>query len=204
MVRRRSGWSRGPSARSGSRGSSRASSASGERRAVRAAAGSIASGSPSARSQMATTAAAFSGVRLNAALAASARSTNRRTASIAINSASGGSGVASRPLGDCRGNASGGTAKTRSPERWSAARLVTSSVNHGHAARSSDKAGPAEVNCSKLSRMSSVSRSRRYCRKRSAGGFSSPPRISSARTIAASTRSGSRTAASGTNAAPSP
>ena len=79
-VRCRAGASRVPPVSRGSRCSNRASSACGGRIRTRAAASSMASGSPSRRWQISATAGAFSLSRVNPGLTAWARSTKRRTA----------------------------------------------------------------------------------------------------------------------------
>src|SRR5262249_32137776 len=75
------------------------SSARGSSSRVRAAASSIASGRPSRRRQISTTAAAFSRVRAKPGRTARARSTNSVTAGEAVSSAT---GAASALAGSCR------------------------------------------------------------------------------------------------------
>ena len=89
----------------------------------RAAASSIASGSPSSRLQISATAAAFLGEAKSGAACARVRRTGARPRSWRAARAAAGAG---RP-----GSASGGTGNSRSPARRSGARLVTSRCSRG-------------------------------------------------------------------------
>ena len=101
------------------------------------------------------------------------------------------------------GHASGGTGNSRSPRTRSAARLVTSAVTRGAACSSSSTQWAAGRTCSKLSRMSSRSRSRRAFASRSTSGRSPSSRMPSVRAIAAGTASGCIVGARSTKATPS-
>ena len=89
MVRSRSGWSRGPPV-SGKRSSNRVSNAASGRWAMRAAASSMANGSPSSLRQIAVTAAALVSVSSKSGLVACARATNNRVAAAASTSSTDG------------------------------------------------------------------------------------------------------------------
>ena len=116
----------------GNRCSRRLSSASGGNIEMRAAASSIASGSPSSRVQIAAIVALFSGVSVNAASTARARSQNSSTASFWSLP----SDVEKESTGICH-----------SPERPSASRLVMSICNRGQSRRRSEttKLAPGEM-----------------------------------------------------------
>ena len=115
---------------------------------MRAAASSMASGSPSRRAQMAATAAALSAPRTKSGRTAWARSMNRATASFAAR-------PARSPARCGSGRARGWTGYSRSPARWRTSRLVTSTLRPEHRASSSWTTGAAGTTCSKLSRTSS-------------------------------------------------
>ena len=95
-------------------------------------------------------------------------------------------------------SARGGTAKSYSPERWSAARLVLSTLRCPHAARRSLTSGAATSRCSKLSRMSSSRFSFREAKMRSRSGGPPVSRMPSVCAMAGTIRPGSCNAASGT------
>ena len=175
---------------------SRAANSLGVRCRTLAAASSIASGRPSRRRQMASTAAAFASVRLKSGRAAWARLTKSRTAGDKLAR----SAVVASAAG---GNGRGGTGKACSPETRSNARLVTKHVRCGHRARSSATSGAASTTCSKLSRMSRASLLCKKCAIPSRSDRWPASRTSSACAIAERTRAGSRIEASGTNQMPS-
>jgi hypothetical protein len=85
MVRRRAGWSGAPPVNSGSRLSSLVRRAEGETTRSQAAASSIASGSPSSRRQISSTAAAFPASSLKSGRTWRARSTKSAIASYVDN-----------------------------------------------------------------------------------------------------------------------
>ena len=194
----RAGASRGPPVSKGRRRCRRASRAGGGSRRVRAAASSMARGSPSRRRQMCATSTAFPALRANPGSTARARSRNRRRASLRVRRASAprasrgapGSpqGVSSPPgspegsgcpspataaTSAGRGRGRGPTGSSCSPLRRSTARLVTRIVSCGQAARRRPTSGAAPCTRSKPSR---ISRRRRWRRKRatSAAAVSRP------------------------------
>ena len=116
---------------------------------VRAAASSMASGTPSSARTMPAMRAAVSSVMRNAGLIAVARSTNRSTALDSAASAGGASasGTASGPSSNVR------SARTRSGER-----LVTSSCSRGSSVIRRTRSPVASSTCSMLSTTSSMSR----------------------------------------------
>jgi len=192
----RAGRSRAPPVSSGSRRSRRASIAWGDSSRTRAAASSIASGSPSSRWQISATAGPLSSVRTKSGVIAAARSTKRATAANRDSASAAG--------GCCRsGRASGGTGRSCSPLSPSGARLVASTVSPGLAPSSSLTTVAAGRTCSKLSSTRSRRRVRRYSFRLSRTGR--PPRsgISSAWAIVAGTSAGSAIGASPTKWAPS-
>ncbi len=196
IVCRRAGTSRGPPVKSSSRCSSPASSAVGGSIRLRAAASSMASGSPSSRWQICATAAASSSVSVKSSRAARARATNRRTAGVSISTEREGSRARS-------GSASDGTTRLCSPLRCSTARLVVSIASCGQMASNSVTSGAASSTCSKLSKISRERLSRRNARSPTVRGRSPVSRTPSAPAIVAPTRAGSWTGARGTNQTPS-
>jgi hypothetical protein len=119
----------------GARSSRRAAICSAERTRTRAAASSMARGSPSRRAQICTTARALAAVRVKPGRAAAARSTNRRTASYDSTSTGGERGhrgVAGLPSGSS-GTVSGGTVHKSSPSTPKADRLVARIWSRGQA-----------------------------------------------------------------------
>ncbi len=196
MVRSRAGWSRAPPVSRGRRGSSRASRAWGARRLLRAAASSIASGSPSSRRHTSATAPAFAAVRVKAGATAWARVAKRRTA--AEVAAWSGDAVAGS------GSTSGGTGNWCSPATCRTARLVTSTVSRGQAIISPATVGAAAATCSNLSSRMSMSRRANEAARRSGSDRSPASRTPSAWAIAGSTSAGSASGARSTNQTPSP
>ena len=191
MLRRRVERSWGPPVSSGSIRSSRVSNSAGDSTFTRAAANSMASGSPSRRRQIVVTAAALSLVNANEG--AAARSTKRRTAGtleILV-----GSGAAASS-----GNASGATTNSRSSCRRSGEREVARTVRAGHSARTSATHSAAPGRCSRLSSTSSMRREWSAPRTTSSGDCW--PVVWRPKTVATSeaTSAGSLTAARGTNA----
>jgi hypothetical protein len=148
----REGKSRGPPVSNISRCSSRSSNACGVSSRTRAPASSIASGSPSRRTQISATAGAFSLVTSKSARTDCARSMNSATASYCETASCEAPGI---------GRASGGTWYSCSPESRSGARLVTSSLTRV-GEKTCRNSGAASRSCSKLS---STSRRRRPPRK---------------------------------------
>src|SRR5271165_2750554 len=140
----RSGRSRPPPVSSPSECSSRGKIASGGSSLTRAAASSMASGSPSSLRAMAATAGAFSSSRVNPGTAAAARSANRRTDAQAASNAAVGWSSSS-------GTASGGTGHSRSPETRSGERLLTRIRTALVSCSSRVTTGAPASRCSKLS-----------------------------------------------------
>ena len=192
-VRWRSGRSRPPADSRPSRSLSRATIAAGVRIRTRAAASSMASGRPSSRRTISATAAALSAVSVNPWRTAMARSRNRRTASEPA--------IASRSVAAAGGTGSGGTANSCSPAIRSGARLDTIIRSFGAPRRISATTGAPATTCSKLSRTMSAVRSPKCSTTRWSGvraGASSPTAVA----IEDAIRSGSVTAARGTNHTP--
>ncbi len=191
----RSGMSTVPVPRASSDRARRRKSASGLNSRVRAAANSIASGRPSRRRQISTTAVAFAAVRAKSWRAAPARSTNSATAGDEAISSSG-------TVAGFGGSGSGGTGYARSARNCNTVRLVARIATPGQRASSSSRSRAASTTCSRLSRMSS----QRPSPKRSttaSSGESVPTRSApTARPMPASTCSGSVNSASGTNTVP--
>ena len=104
----------------------------------------MASGSPSRRQQISTTAAALPSLSLKSGLTAAARCMNRDMAEYCGNTSRGGKDLKS-------GSSSGGTGNSCSSYTRRAARLVTRSLRLGAAAISSVSIGAAASTCSKLS-----------------------------------------------------
>ena len=181
------------------RSPSRAAICWGERMGIRAAASSIASGTPSSRTQISATAAAFSGARAKAGTRVRARSRKSATAgmpaSVCRSSTSPGSGR--------WGTGRGGTGKWCSQGTRSAMRLVTRQVSLAQAASRAARCGAAAETCSKLSRSSRAARSCRWSLRVSSVSRPGRSRRRNARAIAARTPAGSRTGARSTNQAPS-
>ena len=120
----------------------------------RGAASSSASGSPSRRRQISTTAAAFSSVSANEGSADTARSTNSCTAGDAATAFMSGSSES--------GSASGSTDRTHSPVTPSGSRLVARTCTPGHdARRRATSRAASSTMCSQLSKTSSSALSRR-------------------------------------------
>ena len=101
------------------------------------------------------------------------------------------------------GSARGGTGNSHSPERCSGARLVANTASWGQLERSSAMAGAADNTCSRLSSTSKRRRSRSSPVRVESTGRSPASWTPSSRAMAAGTRSGSVTVASGTKTAPS-
>ena len=164
---------------------------------ARAAASSMARGSPSRRRQICATAAAFSSPNANEGRTAWVRSTNNRIASLAAATAR----VTGLPAS---GSVSAGTSQARSPPIPSASRLVAMMRSRGQLfSNESASRAQASTRCSQLSSTSSASQSR------SASSRASPAdRMPSRRTPSASatwcgTSSGFDKGASSTQATPS-
>ena len=170
------------------------SSAAGGKTLIRAAASSIASGSPSTRLTMSATAGSVSAVRRKSGLMACARSVKSRTApDIPASSI--------RGRGACSG--SGATGNSRSPESRSPIRLVIRSVTPGQASRRSRSRGPAVTTCSKLSRTRSRRLSARTSIRRSRSDSVPMSRSPSAPAMVSRTRLGLAIGARLTKATPS-
>ena len=195
-VRCRSGRSRAPPVRSGSRRSRRASIAWGVSTFPRAAASSIASGRPSRRRQISATAAAFSSVSAKSGRTSMARWTKRATAGYTESSSAG----SRRPAS---GTGSGGTGCSCSPRRCSAARLVTTTLRPAQAPSSSAMAGAGGRICSKLSSRSSRRFSRTCSFKASSTGRLPTSRTPTVCAIVETTSAGSLIGASSTKKTPS-
>ena len=163
---------------------------------MRAAASSIASGSPSRRTQISATAGAFSLVTSKPGFTARARSMNSATASYCDSCASDG-----RLAGS--GRSSGGTGYSCSPETCSALRLLARTVRFGEAVSIWLTDEPAPITCSKLSSTISMRFAPMWSMRRSIAGR--PPRSDSTRVcaIVEGTSSGSLMGASSTNQTPS-
>jgi hypothetical protein len=158
---------------------------------MRAAASSIARGSPSRRTQISAMVRALASVSWKLGLMARPRCTKRVQAAYCARTSL---------VGRCfrSGRGSGETANSRSPCSRSGARLVTSRCRFGQAANRSASLGAAASTCSKLS-----SSSRRECSPSARCTSSSTVRAAvsrrpSAWAMAGSTRSGSLMAARGT------
>ena len=155
------------------------SNAAGANSLLRAAASSIASGSPSRRVQISATSGAVTSVTAKSGCTSRARSTNNATAAYAVS----GGGVPDTPARTaaplagpvpaaagsmtvaacgCGGSASGATRTSFSPRSFSAARLVARIFTPGAAASSAARSGAAASRCSQLSSSSSACRARRY------------------------------------------
>ena len=117
----------------------------------RAAASSMARGSPSSRRQISAIVEALSSVTAKSGRTARARSVNRATASDSAMTEAGSSGW---------GRLSGGTGNTFSARTRRVSRLVTRTLIPGACWSSSDRPTAAAVTCSKLSRTSSIRESR--------------------------------------------
>ena len=181
--------SRGPPVRIERRCSSRSRSAGNGRCFTRAAASSIASGTPSTRRQISAMAASADGsVASRSGRAARARSRK---------SATDGDPRSSSPAG----TSSGATAISRSPRRWSVERLVTRAHMPGHAASNSPRVGAASRRCSNVSSTSSTRRSR-TCRTSSSRAGPCARSASTDRIRIGTRSAGSRSAASETNRTP--
>ena len=150
IVRWRAGASRAPPVSSGRRCSSRASSAAGASTLTRAAASSIASGSPSRRRQISATVARWSSSRLKPALDLG-RPLDEQSHRGDVGDRP---AIADRPLGAVHGQRR--HRYSCSPRSRSRARLVASTVRSGAASRSSAINGAAGSRCSRLSRTSSI------------------------------------------------
>ena len=149
---------------------------------MRAAASSTASGSPSRRAQISSTADAFSSVSAKRGSAPRARSTKSATAS---------------------SRSSGSSGYSCSPETRSAERLVTRNERPGAPSSTSDSTGAASASCSKLSITSSAWRPARRSARFSASERSPLSFTATASAIAGSSSAGSRIASSATKKAPS-
>jgi hypothetical protein len=168
---------------------------------TRAAASSIASGSPSSRRQISTTAVTLSWVTAKPGWTATARSANSRTTGWAM---------ASPAEAPGSGRPSGGTGHRASPRIPSGSRLVASTRSLGQRpSRLSTSRAAASITCSQLSSTSSVwvadsASTRRLIASRGMAGGSSNPtsRRPSALVTACGTSPGSVTAASSTSHAP--
>ena len=141
----------------------RASMVCGESKLIRAAASSIASGSPSRRAQISATALAFWSSTTKSPLTAFALSTNRETAGDAES--------VSKFHGTLRfGTSSGGTLKVCSPRTCSGARLVTRTFRCGDASISVVITVAAVRMCSRPSSTSSILFSHKYSVNRDSNG----------------------------------
>ncbi len=156
---------------------------------MRAAASSIASGSPSSAAQIWLTAVRFSPTGENWAPAARARCRNSCTASLAS-----GPSACSRP--------SGGTRSTASPYSRSGIRLVARIRVSGAAASSLVSIGVASSRCSRLSRTSSTGRSSKARMRASSAVPAEEGRRPSDRATAIASSPGSGTGARSANATP--
>ncbi len=172
---------------------------------TRAAASSIASGSPSSRRQISATVPALSAVTAKVGKTARARSVNNRPASDRSTSWLG-TWPSWRPdivPLSAGGSESGGTGNSRSPDKRSGARLVTSTVSCGQATSSSPICRAASRTCSQLSSTSSRGRARSVMISRSTSGCSPASRTPTACAMVGTTRWGSVSGARATNATPS-
>jgi hypothetical protein len=170
--------------------------ASGGKSRTRAAASSIASGSPSRREQIAATAPAASGDSRKPGSTAVARCTKRATAG----EASSASGAAARPSS---GTGSGRTRNSGSPESRRIALLVTISFTPWQPESSSPSAGAPSSRCSNPSSTRSTSRTPR-CSITSSSLLRSPTSLRPrCRAMADGTSSASSIGSSGTNHTPS-
>ena len=138
---------------------------------TRAAASSMASGSPSRRRQISATASALSGVSANSGWTNRQRSTKRTTAGF----------CRSRVISPTErsGTWSGESGNSRSHRRRNRSRLVAMILRSGHAPRSRSTYVAASITCSKLSRISRVCRFLRYSSRlarRGRPGVSPTPR----------------------------
>ncbi len=195
-VRCRSGRSRDESTSRASCRSSRRRMSAGVSTRVRAAASSIARGTPSSTRQIPTTAARFASVSSNVGLAADARSANSSTAGAVRARAS--------ESGDARSwVASGPTSYTRSPRTRSTTRLVTRNAASGAIVYSCTRIGAALTICSKLSSTNSIRRLSSARARRSSSCKPVVSRMPSAYPIVDRSSSGSRRFSSGTNTMPS-
>ena len=158
---------------------------------TRAAASSMASGSPSSLRAMAATAGAFSSSRVNPGTAAAARSANRRTDSQAASNAAVGRSSSS-------GTASGGTGHSCSPETRSDERLLTRIRTALVSCSSRVTTGAPASRCSKLSRTIRSCRSRNWLTRCSIKGRSLASCSPMLWAIVEGTSPGSRIGASGT------
>ena len=168
---------------------------------MRAAASSIASGTPSRRRQISATAAALPSVRAKPGRTARARATNSATAGDAISSSS---GTLAGPTGTLAGSGSGGTGYSRSACSPSTVRLVATITTPGQRASSAPRSRAAPITCSRLSRMSSQASSLSRSARASSGEHVPASSAPTARATPANTSPGWVTAASGTNAVPDP
>ncbi len=174
--------------------SRRSSIASGESAASLAAANSRARGSPSRRTQMPATTAAFAAVSVNPGSASCALSTKNCTAS-----------HSSCPVVSTgHGRPKGGTSTSHSPRRCSLSRLVARTFTRGQAVSISAISGAASSTCSKLSRRSSICLAPRYSLRTSMAGRCPPtiPCTSSVAAMVSITSPGLRSAAKSTKKAP--
>ena len=151
IVCRRSGRSRPPPVSSGSRRSNRSRSVGNDRWVTRAAASSIARGTPSSRRQMSATSGALSSGHGEGRV--------HRLAALREELHRGGSppGCRSRREHSGSGTVNGGTGRACSPATRSSTRLVTRILSRGQSASRSLTSGAAATTCSKLSSTSSVS-----------------------------------------------
>ena len=195
-VRWRSGMSTHPVPTASSEVVSRARSVSGSSIRVRAAASSMASGTPSSRRQISTTAEALRSVRANPGRTARARSTNSASAGADARSSIG--------LVAASGRGSGGTRYSHSARSPSTVRLVARISTPGQRARSSPRSRAESTTCSRLSRMSSHGLSPRYSTRASSGESVPAKSAPTARAMAGTTRSGCTTDANETYAVPEP
>ena len=142
----RSTAERRPPVRSRKRSSSRAAISAGLMATIRAAASSIASGTPSSRRQISSTASAFAGEIVNDGLTDPARSANNVVASERP----------CRPRPDASGTESGPSGHTCSPATPRRSRLVARirSCGHDNTRASANRPAPSS-RCSQLSRMMS-------------------------------------------------
>ncbi len=197
---------REPPVRRRKRSLSRRAISSADRTLTRAAANSIASGIPSSRRQISTTAGALSGVRENELNTALARSTNSRTASVEPTSANHSVvGSPGRSMADADGgNARDGTCNSVSPRTPRASRLVQTIVKVGQETRRfSTRPATAPMRCSQLSRRMRSDLDRRKSITASNSERPGSSRTPSTRAASLTTRSACPIGASSTSHAPS-
>jgi hypothetical protein len=185
-VRCRAGCSRAPPVRNANRLFSRARISSTGSIRLRAAANSIASGSPSNLAHNCATMRAFCSDRRNSGETACVRCTYSATDGTSASSVA----RAGRRMS---GTASGATGKMRSQLTWSGSRLVSSIFSCGELTRSRVSMTPAARTCSKLSRTSSTCLPARNTMTCASSACPTSSAMLSDRVMACRTSSGSRT-----------